>query len=180
MANAMPLVREEPLQAVEMGAGRGAEPFDELRRAPDQVLHVRILGVEDAQRVGVQPALRIFVELRRASLEVGDQVRAVRAALFGIADRIDREARAVGDAKRAPQPRQHHDLLGVDVRTGEAQRLDVELVELPVAPLLRPLVAEHRAHGPHALRPLVGERMLDGGTNDSRRWLRDAASGSRR
>ena len=74
---------------------------------------------------------------------------------------------AVGEAERAPQPREHHDLLGVDVGAGEAERLDVELVELPVAALLRPLVAEHRAAGPHALRPLVGERVLDRGADDA-------------
>ena len=50
---------------------------------------------------------------------------------------------------------QHHHLLGVDVRAREAERLDVELVELPVAALLRALVAEHRSGEPHALRPLV-------------------------
>jgi hypothetical protein len=130
-------------------------------------LQIRILGVQNAQRIGVQPALRIVVELPREPLEIGDQARAMQTTLFGIADRIDREPRAVGDAQRAPQPRQHHDMLRVDFRAGEAQRLDVELMELPVPPLLRALVAKHRADGPHALRPLVGERMLDGGTHDT-------------
>ena len=50
------VVRQELLHAIEMGAGLGAEPLDELRRAPDQVLQIRILGVQDAQRIGVQPA----------------------------------------------------------------------------------------------------------------------------
>ena len=50
---------------------------------------------------------------------------------------------------------------------GEAQRLDVELMKLPVAALLRPLVAEHRPRGPYALRPLVGQVVLDGGADDA-------------
>ncbi len=69
----------------------------------------------------------------------------MRAALVGVADRVDLEPDAVGEAELAPQPREHHDLLGVDVGPGEAERLDVELVELAVAALLRALVAEHRA-----------------------------------
>ena len=89
------------------------------------------------------------------ALEMRDQQRAVRAPLGRVADRVDRERDAVGQAELLPQPRQHHDLLGVDVGPGKAQRLDVELVELAVAALLRALVAEHRARGPHALRALV-------------------------
>ena len=102
----------------------------------------------------MQPALRVVVERVRVPLEMRDQRVAMRAALAGIADRIDRE-RDAGEAERAPQPRQHDDLLGVDVGPGEAERLDVELVELAIAALLRALVAEHRPAGPDALRPLV-------------------------
>ena len=91
----------------------------------------------------------------------------MRAALVEIADRIDLEPRAVVDAERAPQPRQHHHLLGVDIRAPEPERLDVELVELPVASPLRALVPEHRTPGPHALRPFVDERVLDGGPHDA-------------
>ena len=161
-------VREEPLQAVEMGARLGAEPLDELRRAPDQFLHVRILGVEDAQRIRVQPALRVGVELLRACPR-SRRSRSARCARRSSASPIELIVSRVpsASAERAPQPRQHHDLLGVDVGARESQRLDVELVELPVAAFLRALVAEHRAAGPHALRPLVGERMLDRGADDA-------------
>jgi hypothetical protein len=123
------------LQALEMRARRRAEAPDELRRALDHLLHVGILGIEDAQRIGVQPALRVGVERFRAGFEIRDEIRAMRAALVEIADRIDLEPRAVVDAERAPQPRQHHHLLGVDIRAAEPERFDVELVELPVASL---------------------------------------------
>ena len=89
------------------------------------------------------------------ALEMGDEVGAMRAALVGIADRVDREPDALGETELTPQARQHDDLLGVDVRAGEAERLDVELMELPVAALLRALVAEHRAARPHALGTLI-------------------------
>ena len=60
---------------------------------------------------------------------------------------------AVARPSALPQPREHHDLLGVDVRAREAERLDVELVELAVAALLRALVrnigpAVHTRCGP--------------------------------
>ena len=59
---------------------------------------------------------------------------------------------------------------------GEAQRLDVDLVELAVAALLRPLVAEHRAHGTTAA---AGRRRAGCARSPRarcRRWLRAAAS----
>ena len=58
-------------------------------------------------------------------------------------------------------------MLGVDVGAGKAQRLDVELVKLAVAAPLRPLVAEHRAGSPDALRPLVSQVVLDRRTHDA-------------
>jgi hypothetical protein len=49
----------------------GAEEVDQLGRRLDHVLHGRVLGVEDAQRVAVQAALAVFVELVGMLLEVG-------------------------------------------------------------------------------------------------------------
>ncbi len=56
---------------------------------------------------------------------------------------------------------QHDDLLGVDVRAGKAHRLDVDLVELPIAAALRPFVAKHGPHGPQPARRVVSEVVLD-------------------
>ena len=150
----MPASPSSRCSAVEMRARVVAELIDELRRGVDHRLHRGILAVEDAQRIRVQPALRIVVEDVAVPLEVRDQLRAMRAALVRVADRVDLQLDAV-EPERVPQPREHHDLLGVDVRAREAERLDVELVELPVAALLRALVAEHRSASPHALRPVV-------------------------
>ena len=166
------MVGEQLPQPVEMRARIGGQALEELRRAFDQILHRRVLAVENAQRIGVQTALRVVVEQRGMPLEVLDQVGAVRAPLVRVADRIEGEVNAVGKAETSPQPREQHDLLGVDVGSGEAQRLDVELVELAVAALLRPLVAEHRARRPHPLRPFVGEVVLDRGADDAGGRLR--------
>ena len=92
-------------------------------------------------------------------------------ALVRVADRVDLQLDA-GQPERLPQSREHHDLLGVDVGAGEAQRFGVDLVELPIAALLRALVAEHRAAGPHALRALVGQVVLDRRAHDAGGRLR--------
>ncbi len=49
------------------------------------------------------------------------------------------------EAEGLPQRAGQQDQFGIDVRAGEAQRLDADLVELAVAAALRTLVAEHRA-----------------------------------
>ena len=50
-------------------------------------LHRRILAVEDAQRIGVQPALRVGVERVRMALEIRDQLRRdARARSSALAD----------------------------------------------------------------------------------------------
>jgi hypothetical protein len=61
-----------------------AEEVDQLRRASTSACMCGILGVEDAQRVAVQAALGIGVELVAMALEVGDQRGAVARALFGL------------------------------------------------------------------------------------------------
>jgi hypothetical protein len=83
-------------------------------------------------------------------------------------NRVDGQRDAVGEAEFAPQAGQQHDLLDIDVRAGETQRLHVELVKLAITPLLRALVAEHRTAGPHPLRPLVAEVVFDRRADDAR------------
>ena len=65
-----------------------------------------------------------------------------------------------------------HDVLGIDVRAGEAERLDADLVKLPVASLLRSLVAEHRARVVQALRPAVEQIVLERGAHAGGRAFR--------
>eukprot|EP01035_Chromulina_nebulosa_P016638 gene16638-22072_t len=70
------------LQPLEVRERFGTEKVDQLRCRLDHVLHCRILGVENAQRVAVQAALAIFVELVSVLLEVRDEFGAVQRA-FG-------------------------------------------------------------------------------------------------
>jgi hypothetical protein len=147
----------------------GAEEIDQLRRRLDDRLHRRVLAVEDAQRIAVQAAPRVLVERVGMLLEVGDQRGAVRAALVRLAEAVDLEANvaALDQAEVLPERAAHQDLLGVDVRAGVAERLDVDLVELAVAALLRPLVAEHRDLAPQAQRPVVERVVLDHRPHDA-------------
>ena len=70
------------------------------------LLHRRILAVEDAQRIGVQAALRVFVEQRRraASKYAISAARCARA-LGGLAEAVELEAdvAAVVEAEVAQQ-----------------------------------------------------------------------------
>src|SRR5207244_5295167 len=95
-----------------------------------------------------------------------DELGAIRSALFRIANRIQMQSDAV-EPETAPQTRQHDDLLHVDVRAGEAQGLDVILMKLAVASLLRTLVAQHRTRHPYTLWALVGEVVLDRSAHDA-------------
>ena len=93
-------------------------------------------------------------------LEVLHQRGAVRAPLFGLAQAVEFQPH-LGQAQVAPQRARHQDHLGIDIRPGKAQRLDADLVELPVAAALRLLVPEHRADVEQPLAAVVEQRMLD-------------------
>ena len=95
----------------------------------------------------------------------------MRLACRRIADRIDVQHHIL-EAKPLPKPRQHHNLFGIDIRPGKAHCLDIELMKLPIAPFLRTLVTKHRAPGPDALRAVVKQVVLDGGTYQACRRFR--------
>ena len=117
----------------------------------------------------MQAALRVFVERIGMALEVRDQRGAMRGALGRLAQAVELEPHvaAFDEAEVAQQRAAHQDLLGVDVGPGEAERLDVDLVELAVAALLRPLVAKHGDAGPDAQRPVVERVVLDHRAHDA-------------
>src|SRR4051794_31985973 len=99
--------------------------------------------------------------------EISDEPLAVARARVAAAERVELE-RDVFEAERAPQPRAHHDMLDVDVRTRKAQRFDADLVKLPRAPFLRTLVPEHRPAIPESLRRVVQQVVLDRRTHARR------------
>ena len=94
--------------------------------------------------------------------EIGHQLLAIGLPGLGAAERVDLQAQPV-EAEASPEPRRHQDLFGIDVRAGQSEGLDAQLMELPIAPLLRPFVAKHRSQIPEAARLVVQESVLDTG-----------------
>ena len=114
----------------------------------DRRLVLGHLAVEHAQRVAVGPALAVAAHRgaprsRRAvaqPLDVGRAAGAVAATEF-------RTSSCSRTPAGVPGSRSASSIVSASiVGLVEAEGLDVDLVELPVAALLRPLAAEHRAH----------------------------------
>ena len=91
-------------------------------------------------------------------LEIGNQ----RSAVFRPLGRLTEAVQLQFDAFQAqviPQTGAHQDQFRVDIRSAHAEGFHPDLMELPVAPLLRPLVAEHLAHVIQPLR-LPGRQVV--------------------
>ncbi len=115
------------------------------RRPFELGLHLGPLVVEDAQRVDLDAGAGGLVEVEGAQ-EVLQRGPVDRAAL-GAAEGVQQQGQPLETQLLVPVPRDG-DRLGVDQRVVAADRLQVDLVELPVTPGLGPLVAEGGADGP--------------------------------
>ncbi len=107
-------------------------------------------------------------QLVAKGLEVGDQRLPVGGPAAGVADRVQLQTHAL--QAELPEPGHRHlDHLRVEGRRVVADRLQVELVELPVAAGLRLVMAEHGADQvePGGLGTLV-EVALEVGPHRSR------------
>ena len=156
---------DELLHAGEEGAAFLTEEVEQTRSSVDELLHLGVLRVENAQRIRVETAAGVLVEHVLIALEVLDQGLAVGLAFRQRAERVELEA-DIAHAEFLPDAGEHHDHLGVNVRTLHAERLGAELVELAVAAALRTLVTEHRAAVPEALRGAVEQAVLVDGAHD--------------
>ena len=77
-----------------------------------------------------------------------------------------------GNAERLPQAPGQEDELRLRTRRGDAEYLDINLMELAVTALLGAFVAEHRPHGPHAAPRSAQESVLYRGPHEARGALR--------
>jgi hypothetical protein len=77
-----------------------------------------------------------------------------------------------------PKPGAHQDEFGINIGTGETERLDTNLVELAITTFLRPLVAEHLPHVVEALRMLRSQLVLNQGAHATGRAFRTQVSNS--
>ena len=133
-------------------------------------LHLGPLVVEHPQRVDLRapPGVLVEVQLRQ---ELHEQLAVLRPA-GGVAQRGQQQLE-VGQPQvaEALHAERHH--LGVQRRVVDAERLHVDLGEVPVAAGLRPLVAERRADRPelHRQRAVV-QPVLDEGPHQPGGQLR--------
>ena len=86
---------------------------------------------------------------------IADQHLAIGGAALGIAQRIELQHAAIEDAQALEDVGRHRDHLDVGAGLGRAQHLEVDLMELALPALLRPLVAEHRTGGEDLQRQLL-------------------------
>ena len=142
-------------------------------RGADQDLAVaRVLAVQDAQRIALEPIPALLRQIVAVAIEIADQLVAIGAPARRIAEAVQLEHDVVGQAQLGQDARAERDHLDVGERLGSTQDLDVDLMELAQPPLLRPLVAEHRAAREQPDRQLLAERSGDEGARDAGGVLR--------
>ena len=129
------------------------------------------LAVEHAQRVRLGAALAIGAHRRSDVLQPLAQRRDEHGPALRAADGVDQQLEAV-EPDTAQDLDHHLDHFGVDRRRFGPDRLGADLVELPVAALLRALAAEHRADVVELLHAgLLVQPVLDLGADHRRRVL---------
>ena len=124
-----------------------------LRSRTNELLHIRILRVQNTQRVLVEAANTILIQLVFHAGKVAHQLLAVGAARRVRAERVDLQLQAP-KPQSGPQAGTHDNQLGIHVRAGEAQGLNIKLMKLAVPPFLRFFITKHRTGRPELL-PLI-------------------------
>src|ERR1019366_5774693 len=129
--------------------------------------HGRVLRVEQPERVLVEPLALDRRQPIGMECVIGGQCRDVGRPAGGITDRVEEDLHLVEAGQAIEAPAELDDL-GIDGRTGVADRLDVELPELAVAAGLGAVIPEHRAGHRQLdrLRPGL-HPMLDIGAHDT-------------
>src|SRR5712692_479768 len=108
-------------------------------------LVLRDLAVEQQERVGLEPALAVAMQLFFQGSVVGLQQLEVRGPTFGVADGVELQPQLV-ESELAQPGGGDFDHFRVQGWALGPDRLDVELEKLAVATLLRAVVPEHRPH----------------------------------
>ncbi len=126
-----------------------------VRRAVRGRAIARVLAVEDAQRILVQPFKAVFREFGAMRFEVRDQFRPPGLARSGIAQCVELKRDTLADPELLEQLVCEAKQFDVRRWFGRTDHFCIELVELPKAALLRALVAEQGA-----VRPDLQRRIL--------------------
>ena len=166
-----PVHAEVALHRGEVPAARLAQEIDRVWQPVDDGLVLGHLAVEDPEGVRLGAPLAVAAEPADIFAERRDQGLAERGTARRAAHRVHDQFDA-GDAQLPDQRPREVEHLGVDRRVRDAEDLDVELMELAVPALLRPLVPEHRAEQVHLRRRhRLLEAVLDKRAHEARRRL---------
>ena len=155
---------EQSAKAFEVRTRRLVEIVGEQWSTGDQRLHCRVLAVEDAQRVTLEPALTVSIERVVMCAKVLGQPRPIFATRLRSTERVELQAHAA-DAQAAPERRRECDEFRIDVRALEADGLDVDLMKLAETALLRFFVPEHRPDAPHLVASTAQHAVGDDRTD---------------
>ena len=154
-----------------MRAARVAEAIDNARQVFDDGLVRFHFAIQHAQRVGLGAALAIAAHPRRHRFQLLPQALDVLRTAVAVAHGIDQKLET-GQASPLEDFHHHLDHLGIHVSGFRADGLGADLVELPVAALLRALAPEH---GPQVVELLhagtLVEPVLDVGADHRCRAL---------
>src|SRR5262249_45607506 len=121
--------------------------------------------VQNAQRIGFRAALAVAAHPgRHLAQSLTQQFDVTRPAVL-ISDGVEDELKAL-ESRPLKNSDHHFDYLGIDLRRPRADCFGPDLIELPVASLLRTLAAEHRAEIIELLQPRrLVETVLDVSSN---------------
>src|SRR5690606_19230205 len=113
------------------------QKFLQLRCVADDGHISLVLAVEDPQRIAVEPRAAVRRQSVEVLAQVLDESLAIRTAALLVAERVHFEDRVPQHAQLLQDMRARRDDLDIAERLGHADKLDPDLVKLPVSPLLR-------------------------------------------
>ena len=166
-----PGIVQQLRQALEVRCRAVVEITAQHRRPGDQLPEAGILAVEDSKRVPLQTLQAVGVQHIAGSGKIVLQRFPVIGAAVRCSEGIEFQARTI-ETQPLPDSRRHDDDLGIHFGAGEADGLQVDLVELSVTRLLGALVTKHRAGTPQLLLPVVKQAVTEAGPNHARGCLR--------
>ena len=79
-----------------------AEILGQARCSIANGLQLGIFAVEHAQRIGVQAAAAVIIQLRFIAAQIGHQSCTMRGTLFAVAQTVDFQSKLLADAQLAP------------------------------------------------------------------------------
>ena len=138
-------------------------------------LGLRVFRVEHAQRIALDALAAVLVQRIRMRAQPLLQLVTVGGARRGAAQRVDLQRHGPQHAGGLQQVAGDGDDLDIRQRAGGAEILHADLVELPIAAGLRPLVAEHRAGVPEPALRIAQQAAVDAQAHRARGALRAQA-----